>query len=245
MKKFYFFIAVICIGLRPGLIASQYSYNYEDEKTVPIVIKNVRNNLESITDGEIVTVKIGNYKPVRDEVLRYFEYAGHRIVGLEEGESSLTFQIQKGSTNYSGRSLAVLINHSDEKGMHQSLEAAWMAALSGMNVTIYVDGPAVKYLYTATQTSESEQKFLHKTNLNDRIKLIEGMSLDEKICRLNGIGVSVYADAKAMAQQKQSTKNGLCEYVKIDPMINYFSIIEQSEYQFIYDQVFQISKRNL
>src|SRR5271166_4105146 len=110
------------------------------------VVFNVAEELRKLQEGEWLELITDDFEPLRRDIAAWCEVTGQRLVSCDHTPAGLRFQIEKGPSRASTDSLAVVISSDGLEELLSPLGFALAAALDGMTVHVYVQGPAVRVL---------------------------------------------------------------------------------------------------
>ena len=110
------------------------------------VIFDASAELAKVEKGNVVELMTDDFEPFTHDVAAWCDAAGHKLISSESTSDGLRFLIERGSAPTRNASLAVVISSDGLEELLSPLGFALAAALEGMAVHIYVQGPAVRVL---------------------------------------------------------------------------------------------------
>jgi TusA-related sulfurtransferase/predicted peroxiredoxin len=110
------------------------------------VVFDVAAELDKLQNGEVLEVLADDFEPLLRDVAAWCEVAGHSVVSCDPVPTGLRFLIEKGAPRPATGSLAVVISTDGLEELLSPLGFALAAALDGMTVHLYIQGPAVRVL---------------------------------------------------------------------------------------------------
>ncbi len=115
------------------------------KKITTNIIHETHKALRKKDVGDSIKLTTDTYEPIESDVKAWCRMAGHKFVSLDKKEGKQTFTIKKGKGKKGSRKVAMVIS---SKGLGELLSLAFplSAALSGDEVHIFIQGPAVKAL---------------------------------------------------------------------------------------------------
>jgi predicted peroxiredoxin/TusA-related sulfurtransferase len=102
--------------------------------------------LQDLGTGQVLEVVTDDFEPFEADIPAWCDEAGHRLVGWDRRADGLHFLIEKGEERPSGASLAMIISDAGLLALLSPLAFALAAALEGVRVHLYFQGPAVRVL---------------------------------------------------------------------------------------------------
>ncbi len=116
-------------------------------KTITTYIANeISAAFREMGVGERVDVITDAFPAIEADLRTWCDITGHRLVDTHTGGMTWRFSIEKGHERRTGRKLAVVVSDDGLFELLSPLGFALAAALEGDDVSIYVQGPAVKVL---------------------------------------------------------------------------------------------------
>jgi predicted peroxiredoxin/TusA-related sulfurtransferase len=102
--------------------------------------------LRAMREGQLLELVTDDSEPLRRDIAAWCDAVGHRLVASTPTSDGLRFLIQKGPTRATDASLAVVVSSDGLEELLSPLGFALAAALEGMAVHLYIQGPAVRIL---------------------------------------------------------------------------------------------------
>jgi TusA-related sulfurtransferase len=110
------------------------------------VIFDVAAEMSRLQEGDAVEVLTDDFEPFTRDMAAWCDVAGHRLVSSDHVVAGRRFVIEKGPPKQDAGSLAVVISSDGLEDLLSPLGFALAAALDGMTVHIYIQGPGVRVL---------------------------------------------------------------------------------------------------
>ncbi len=110
------------------------------------VIFDAAAELTGVQEGEVIELLTDDFEPFTHDVAAWCDAAGHKLISSVPTSEGHRFLIERGSARSTDASLAVVISSDGLEELLSPLGFALAAALEGMAVHIYVQGPAVRVL---------------------------------------------------------------------------------------------------
>lgn len=102
--------------------------------------------MEEMKEGELLEVVTDAFEPFRPDIAAWCDSVGHRLVDTHTSPSEYRFLIEKGTPQPSSSRLAMVISNPGLEELLSPLGFALAAALEGVEVHIFFQGPAVRVL---------------------------------------------------------------------------------------------------
>lgn len=110
------------------------------------VVYEASQQLDKMADGEVLEILTDDFEPFGADIAAWCEATGHRLVESTPTHEGLRFFIEKRSREPSGKRLAMVISTNGLEELLSPLGFALAAALEGIEVSLYFQGPAVRVL---------------------------------------------------------------------------------------------------
>ncbi|MDH3606313.1 MAG: DsrE family protein [Acidimicrobiia bacterium] len=110
------------------------------------VVYDAERELAGMAEGEVLELITDDFKPIELDVAAWTDSTGHELLASEVVPAGRRFLIKKGSERPTKSSLAVVISDAGLEELLSPLGFALAGALEGMDVSLFVQGPAVRVL---------------------------------------------------------------------------------------------------
>jgi predicted peroxiredoxin/TusA-related sulfurtransferase len=110
------------------------------------VVYDAAAALATMREGEVLEVITDDFEPFERDLAAWCDTTGHRLLAKEHTRDGLRFRIEKGRGRAQDTELAVVISSDGLEELVSPLGFALAAALEGIGVHIYVQGPGVHVL---------------------------------------------------------------------------------------------------
>jgi len=110
------------------------------------VIYDANAELQGMAQGEVLEVLTDEFEPFEADIAAWSQATGHRLVHTEPTADGRRFLIEKRPTQAKETSLAIVISTDGLDELLSPLGFALAAALEGIDVHLYFQGPAVRVL---------------------------------------------------------------------------------------------------
>jgi len=110
------------------------------------VIYEAAQRLERMTVGDTLEVLTDDFAPFRADIAAWCQAVGHRLLTAEDTVDGLRFLIEKGTGRPKDTKLAMVISTDGLEELLSPLGFALGAALEGIEVHLYFQGPGVRAL---------------------------------------------------------------------------------------------------
>ena len=162
-------------------------------KTItPFILYHASKALDRMQVGEILEIVTDNFEAIENDIRAWCRMRGHRLLDLVTRESYQKYAIAKADQKQTAQKMAMVISDPALDKLVAPLGLALGAALSGAEVDIYFQGPAVRLLkrdYRATL--KGYQKPFSPLARSGMAK-VGHLPPEEKLLQLKELGVRFY-----------------------------------------------------
>lgn len=102
--------------------------------------------LERMAEGEVLEILTDDFEPFRNDIESWCRAVGHRLVDTESTSEGIRFAIEKRSSVAKDSKLAMVISNAGLEELLSPLGFALAAALEGIEVHLFFQGPGVRVL---------------------------------------------------------------------------------------------------
>lgn len=119
---------------------------HRDRTITTFVVHEAAAALADMDPGEVLEVVTDDFIAFPPDIAAWCAAVGHRLVETREDEDRLRFFIEKGQTPARATRLSMVISLDGLEELLSPLGFALGAALEGIHVSLYFQGPAVRVL---------------------------------------------------------------------------------------------------
>ena len=117
------------------------------------VVFDAAAQLETMTEGEVLELLTDDFEPFEWDISAWCQANRHVLLSSEGTEEGRRFLIEKGTPTAKNTSMAMVISSAGLEELLSPLGFALAAALEGIDVHLYFQGPAVRVLADASDPS--------------------------------------------------------------------------------------------
>lgn len=129
-----------------GKIPVNRSIDMRGKTITPFILYYTVKNLKDMEEGEILEVNTDKFEAIENDINAWSRMTGYSLVEMEIGDTYQRYYIKKVKIKKRERKLAMIISDPGLEMLLSPLGLALSAALSGTDVYIYFQGPAVRVL---------------------------------------------------------------------------------------------------
>jgi predicted peroxiredoxin/TusA-related sulfurtransferase len=186
------------------------------------VVFDVAVELDKLTEGDLLLLLTDDFEPFRRDVAAWCEATGHELVSSEATAEGLQFLIAKGPGKPGGDTLAMVISSDGLEELLSPLGFALAAALEGMAVNLYFQGPAVRVLALDFRPKLSGWARPFSRFAASSLSQAGHVPAQEKLRQLRSLGAQIYMCGPSMQHFKVDRDDLIFEHL---PLVEYLSFV--------------------
>jgi len=186
------------------------------------VIFDAAAELATIREGDVLELLTDDFEPFTHDVAAWCETVGHKLISSASTTDGLCFLIEKGPAPTTGASLAVVISSDGLEELLSPLGFALAAALEGMPVHVYVQGPAVRVLVQGFRPKLHGWAKPFSRFAASGLSKAGHLPAQDKLRQLRGLGAKIYMCGPSM--QHFRVKSDALIFDDL-PLVEYFSFM--------------------
>jgi predicted peroxiredoxin/TusA-related sulfurtransferase len=201
-------------------------------KTIsPFIVYHATGRLEKMPENAILEITTDRFIAIENDMKAWCRMSGHRLIELETDETCQRYYIQKQAPQPKDKKLAMIISEPHLETLISPLGLALAAAMSGMEVYLYFQGPAVKVL---TKNYQASLKGIAKPFSGFARK---GMAKaghlppEEKLRQLKDLGVHFYVCGGSLDPFGVAEDDLMFEDIVIAEYFTFLEIMKASDMQ--------------
>lgn len=129
-----------------GKIPADRSIDMRGKTITPFILYNAVQNFKDMKEGEILEINTDIFEVIENDINAWCRMTGYGLEEMETGNNYQRYYIKKTAMKKCERKLAMIISDPGLEKLVSPLGFALSAALSGSDVYIYFQGPAVRVL---------------------------------------------------------------------------------------------------
>jgi predicted peroxiredoxin/TusA-related sulfurtransferase len=126
-------------------IEAQKSIDMRRKHITNFILFNAWKKFKEMKDGEVLEIVTDDYPPIESDIKAWCRMTEHELIELQAGDITRYF-IRKSESKGTGKKISWVISDPGLLELLSPLSFALGAALSGAEVSIYFQGPAVRVL---------------------------------------------------------------------------------------------------
>lgn len=189
--------------------------------------------LQQLDRGEVLEVVTDAFEPFEADIPAWCAETGHRLLNWERRADGLHFLIEKGEDQVSGGSLAMVISDPGLLELLSPLAFSLAAALEGVQVHLYFQGPAVRVL---ARGFRARLRGLGRPFTRFAQRGLTGtghIPPQDKLRQLRTLGARFYACGGSMQHYKVAKENLIFDDVPIVEYLTFMSVMKTADIQLL------------
>lgn len=195
------------------------------------VVSAAEEALASMTEGDELEVLTDEFAPFEPDITAWCERRGHTLVRSERTAEGHLFVVAKGSAPPAGTSMAMVISSAGLEELLSPLGFALGAALEGVEVHLYFQGPAVKVLTEGFRPRLSGWGAPFSRFAAAGMARSGHVSPREKLDRIRELGGHLYLCGGSIPYFKVRPEDVVYPDVPIVEYLSFVPIMERAEIQ--------------
>jgi predicted peroxiredoxin len=221
MKKLFSIGILVLLAFRISYSQNikRDTLDFAGKKITAFIVYNVAEYFIIKQPGEKVIVKTENYKAIENDLEAWSRMTGYQVRIVERKNNCTIYEFIKGQKINKDKKFAIVIS---ENGLEQLLSPLGLAiscGLSGYNVNIYFQGPAVKVLTKGFKEKLPGFNSIFSGFARSGLEKIGHVPAQQKLKVLQELGAKFYVCQPSMehfgAREKDFAFDNLilCEYL--------------------------------
>lgn len=174
------------------------SLNMTGKTISTYIVYEVARRLAEVAVGEVVELIIDANEALDNDLHAWCRTSGHELVGVSSAESQRRYVIRKSLPQPTGRRLAAVISNPGLEELLSPLSFALAAALEGLEVSLYFQGPAVRVLSRGFVAKLTGPGRPFSRFARAGLAAIGHVPAQQKIGQLQSLGAHVYVCGPSM-----------------------------------------------
>lgn len=193
------------------------------------VVYDAAAELEEMSDGEVLEIVTDDFEPFRSDIAAWCRSKGHRLIDTRATDQGLHFLVEKRPSTAKDKALAMVISVDGLEELLSPLGFALGAALEGIDVHLYFQGPAVRVLTRGfrpklTGWSRPFTRFAQASMTKSG-----HIPAHEKLAQLRTLGAHLYVCGGSLEHFKVSHEDFLYGDISIVEYLTFMSVMEEAD----------------
>lgn len=193
------------------------------------VVFDVASELRGMDEGDVLELTTEDFEPFESDIRAWCDATGHALLASEAIGESRRFLIEKGSALRNDKACALVISSDGLEELLSPLGFALAAALEGMDVQLYFQGPAVRVLSHGFQP-----KLRGWSRPFSRIAA-RGMTrtghipAQDKLRQLRSLGATIYLCGGSIDHFKVDREDFIFDDIQVVEYFTFMSVMAEAD----------------
>ncbi len=212
-------------------VAAQRSIDGTGRSITTFVVYEASTMLEGMAEGEVLEVLTDEFEPFEWDLAAWSRAKGHNIVLSESTATGHRFLIEKGQATATHTKLAMVLSSAGLLDLLSPLGFALAAALEGMEVHLYFQGPGVKVLTKGFRPKLPGVGRLFTRFAAAGMDKAGHIAAQEKLRQLESLGAQIYVCGGSLQPFKVKPEDFAFDGIPIIEYLSFMEIMESADIQ--------------
>ena len=179
--------------------AASQSIDMRGKTITPFILYHANKTLDQMKEGEIIEIVTDNFEAIENDIRAWCRMRGHKLIDLATQISHQKFLIAKSNQMQHAEKMAMVLSDPALEKLVAPLGLALSAALSGVEIDIYFQGPAVRLLKKDYRAGLKGFQKPFSPLARSGMAKAGHLPPEEKLVQLKELGVRFYLCGGSMA----------------------------------------------
>jgi len=212
-------------------LAAHQTLDRRGKTITTFVVYDAAAAFKTMTEGEVLEIVTDDFEPFRSDIAAWCQAAGHRLIETRTTNDGLCFFIEKGSAQIKDTKLAMVISVDGLDELLSPLGFALGAALEGIDVHLYFQGPAVRVLATGFRPKLKGWARPFSRFAAAGMTKTGHIPAQEKLAQLRELGGHLYVCGGSLEPFKVKPEDFIFDDLQIVEYLTFMSIMEEADIQ--------------
>jgi predicted peroxiredoxin/TusA-related sulfurtransferase len=197
-----------------------------DKTITTFVVYDAAAALADMAEGEVLDLLTDDFEPFPADIAAWCEATGHTLAGTELQPDGLHLFIEKGQAVRKDTKLAMVISNDGLEELLSPLGFALAAALEGIDVHLYFQGPAVRVLKKGFRPKLKGWARPFSRFAAAGMSKSGHIAAEQKLHQLRALGAHIYVCGGSMQPFKVTKQDLMFSEL---PIVEYFTFMAVME----------------
>ncbi len=216
-------------------VKSQAKNEYLDmsgKKITVYILNQVLEQLNNLKNGDSIQIRVDNYEAIDNDLKAWSRITGNQLELLEGETDFRIYKIDKNQDPVANKRFAIILSYKGMEELLSPLGFAWAAAVCGMDVYMYLQGPAVRILKKGYREKLSGLNSIFSRFARKNLSAIGHIPPQEKIMALKELGATFYLCQPSMDHFKVKKSDLIFKEVIIAEYVTFLEVLKNAEIKF-------------
>lgn len=195
------------------------------------VVFDVVAQLDALEEGAVLELVTDDYGPLRRDVTAWCETVGHVLLASDKVAEGWRFLIKKRPPTAKDTKLAMVLSPAGLEELLSPLGFALAAALEGIDVSLYVQGPAVRVLERGFRPKLKGWARPFSRFAAAQMAASGHIAAPDKFRQLHDLGAHIYMCGPSMEHFKVNRADLILEEIAIVEYLTFMAVMEDADIQ--------------
>jgi predicted peroxiredoxin/TusA-related sulfurtransferase len=210
-------------------ITTTKSLNRRGKTITTFVVFDALTEFETMDEGEVLELLTDDFEPFQEDIAAWCRATGHLLLSSEKAEQGRRFLIERRSPKIKETRLAMVISDDGLEELLSPLGFALSAALEGIDVSLYVQGPAVRVLADGFRPKLKGWARPFSRFAASGMTKVGHIPAQEKLRQLRSLGAHIYMRGPSMQHFKVSQKDLIFDDLPIVEYLTFMAVMEDAD----------------
>ncbi len=210
-------------------LSSHKSIDMRGKTITPYILYHADQQLGYMKEGEVLEISTDNFEAIENDFRAWSRMTGHGIVDLESGNDYQRYYIKKSGIKQNEKKLAMTISDASLEKLIAPLGLAVSAALSGTDVYIYFQGPAVRVLKKNFRSKLSGLGRPFSSFARKGMEKVGHVPPQDKLNQLKELGAHFYICGGSMQPFGVKKKDLIFDDINIAEYFTFLEIMDSAD----------------
>lgn len=196
------------------------------------VVYEVAARLAELDEGAVLELVTDASEALDNDLHAWCRTAGHELVDASRAGPECRYTIRKGKPRRTGRRFAAVISNPGLEELLSPLSFALAAALEGLDVSLYFQGPAVRVLTRGFVDKLSGPSRPFSRFARSGLVAQGHLPAQEKITQLQSLGAHIYVCGPSMQHFKVHPEDLAFEGVTVAEYMTFMEVMTTADINF-------------
>ena len=214
-----------------GKISADRSIDMRGRTITPFIIYYTVKNLKDMQVGEILEVTTDKFEAIENDINAWSRMTGHSLIETETGHTHQRYYIRKAAQKKNERKLAMIISNPGLEMLLSPLGMALGAALSGTDVYLYFQGPAVRVLKRNYRATLSGLQKPFSSFARKAMAKAGHLPPREKLGQLKELGARIYICGGSMDSFGVKKSDFIFDDIVVAEYLTFLEVMDKADIQ--------------
>ena len=210
-------------------ITSHRRLDGRDRTITTFVVHEASQLLDTMAEGEVLEVVTDDFEPFPADIAAWCRATGHRLIETRTSADGLHFLIAKGSAVVKDTTLAMVISVDGLEELLSPLGFALGAALEGIDVNLYFQGPGVRVLARGFHPKLRGWGRPFSRFAAAGMTKTGHIPAQEKLAQLRDLGAHIYVCGGSLDHFKVGREDFIYDDFEIVEYLTFMSVMETAD----------------